>query len=251
MGNPRRQNTDDEIREAILNGDSWGDVFSALGYASRPGGSTMQKIRNRAADLDLTLDHLHAKRGPRRSWTDDDLARAVKEEHTWKAIVACLGTSHARVKQAAEDLCLDTSHITVSNMPPANSLETLKPEALRLRSAAEAIAVGWYALRGFDVFVPAPGMSTRADLVAMSMTSTVRVQVKTSTSRQGGSWVVKFLRGARSADGATTYSPDEIDEFFVVTGDGAMYRIPINVVPNGGIARLGVRYAAFRVEQFN
>lgn len=57
-----------------------------------------------------------------------------------------------------------------------------------------------------------------------------RVQVKTTTARAGHPWKV-YLSTSRGR--RRTYSPDEIDDFFIVDGDLTNYLIPVCVV--GGL----------------
>jgi hypothetical protein len=57
-----------------------------------------------------------------------------------------------------------------------------------------------------------------------------RVQVKTTTTRVGGSWKVYLSSVQRDR---RPYSPDEVDDFFVIDGDLNYYLIPLKAV--GGL----------------
>jgi len=57
--------------------------------------------------------------------------------------------------------------------------------------------------------------------------------VKRTTRRLGGKWRVGVGRRPYSLDktsGKAPYDPDELDYFFVVSGDGMLYLIPTSVI---------------------
>lgn len=240
-----------EIASAISHASSWSDVFTTLGYTGRPGGNSLERIRRIANDLELDTTRLNNSPGPRTGWSDDDLRLAVKSESTWKAVAERLPTNHATARKHAARLSLDTSHLdAASHMNPHAADPEVLPDWHRLRQAAESMAVSWYALRGFDVFVPASGMETQADLIAVGTDGVLRVQVKTSTRRSGSGWDVNFSRGHRSSLGRRVYTSEEVDEFFVATQDGSFFRIPHAAIPTQGNTVIGRKYSAFRVAMF-
>lgn len=55
----------------------------------------------------------------------------------------------------------------------------------------------------------------------------IKVQVKTTTAREGRAWKV-FV--STTSGGRRAYADGEVDEFFVVDGDGTCYRIPAAAV---------------------
>gem|GEM_PF-3952323 len=83
------------------------------------------------------------------------------------------------------------------------------------------------------------------DLLVATDSGIRRVQVKTTTVRVGETWKV-YLSTARGE--RKTYAPDEIDEFFVIDGDLAYYRIPVATVGGLHAIHLGA-YAQFRQPQ--
>lgn len=63
--------------------------------------------------------------------------------------------------------------------------------------------------------------------------SAQRVQVKTTTVKQGSSWTVWISNTGKER---ATYDPDEIDHFFVIDGEFNFYLIPVAVV--GGLTAI-------------
>lgn len=69
------------------------------------------------------------------------------------------------------------------------------------------------------------------------------MQVKTTTVRVGDTWKVYL---SNSGKVRRTYSPDEIDDFFVITGDFQCYLIPVAAVC--GLQAIHLRgYQRFRL----
>jgi hypothetical protein len=108
--------------------------------------------------------------------------------------------------------------------------------------------------RGYVVSIPVEPV--RYDLVVESDEGLMRVQVKSTTSKDHGRWIVRIDRqkyGKRlrpSSNGARqkcTYLPDEIDYFFVVTGDGDKYLIPLSETNEALSLTLDSKYAVYRV----
>jgi hypothetical protein len=100
-----------------------------------------------------------------------------------------------------------------------------RPDASRLSRAGPLLAAAWFMLCGDDVSWPLE--PCRYDLVVSAGRRVRRVQVKTTTTRAGGTWKVYL---STSRQGRTTYSADEIDDFFIIDGDLNFYVIPIGVV---------------------
>lgn len=65
--------------------------------------------------------------------------------------------------------------------------------------------------------------------------SAERIQVKTTTVKQGKSWTVWISNTGRTR---TTYGPDEIDQFFIIDGDLDYYLIPVAAV--GGLTAINL-----------
>lgn len=81
------------------------------------------------------------------------------------------------------------------------------------------------------------------DLVVGSTQGLVRVQVKTTTSRENGAWKV-FL--SRSGRGRRRYDVDEVDVFLLIDGELGAYEIPSSVVVGLHAVHLN-RYEQWRV----
>lgn len=123
-----------------------------------------------------------------------------------------------------------------------------------LRTAAIGEAVAWFLQRGYVVSVPLA--VTQYDLITESDGGFIRVQVKTTTRKERGRWVVGIERRVYEA-GATAnangsrrrraYSPDEVDMFFITTGDASRYLVPLEAT--GGVTQLTLddKYAAYKV----
>jgi hypothetical protein len=67
----------------------------------------------------------------------------------------------------------------------------------------------------------------RYDLLVWQAEAAVRTQVKTATTKRGRSWAVWLSTTGRVR---RPYSPDEVDQFFVIDGDFRYYLIPVGVV---------------------
>ena len=83
------------------------------------------------------------------------------------------------------------------------------------------------------------------------------VLVKITTSRdKSGRWIVRIHRMAydssvrHKSSGARSkcvYAPGEIDYFFIVTGAGDNYLVPLAVTKGAASLTLDSKYAAFKV----
>lgn len=110
----------------------------------------------------------------------------------------------------------------------------------QISKAGPMIAAAWFTLCGLEVSWPLE--PSRYDLLVDTDAGIQRVQVKTTTTRSGSSWKV-YLSTSRG--GRTTYGPAEIDEFFVIDGDLAYYRIPFSAVGGLQAIHLG-KYESYR-----
>jgi hypothetical protein len=123
-----------------------------------------------------------------------------------------------------------------------------------LRAAAVGEAIAWFLQRGYVPSMPVE--PTRYDLVVESDAGLKRVQVKSTTTKERGRWVVRIVRmeygQAESVTngrrGRTVYRPDEVDLFFVVTSSGEKYLIPIGATSGATSLTLDEKYAAYKVE---
>ena len=99
------------------------------------------------------------------------------------------------------------------------------PGPARLSRAAPTIAAAWYTLRGGDVSWPLE--PCRYDLLVADRSGLRRVQVKSTTTREGNAWKVYV---STTSGGRRCYEAGEVDEFFIVDGDGACFQIPVSAV---------------------
>lgn len=153
------------------------------------------------------------------------------------------------MKGHAVRLGLDCTHLRTTDLPSSASdvfSEPAQPEMLR--TAAPALAMAWFAMRGCAVALPVEPQVY--DLLVTTAKGIQRVQVK-SCARQDskGHWSVEIGRRPYVLDksaGKMPYDPDDIDLFFIVLGDGSIYLMPSSVL--GGRVRIYAEtYAPYRV----
>lgn len=150
------------------------------------------------------------------------------------------GSSTTTLKVHAVRLGLDTAHFHhVRRSGQVVEMATM-PDLANLPRAGSMLAATWFTLCGFEVSWPLE--PCRYDLLVRDREKTSRVQVKTTTVRGGNSWLARLA----TSGGARTYEPDEIDQFFVVTGDLSCYLIPAAIVVGLKAIQLSA-YADFRV----
>jgi hypothetical protein len=80
--------------------------------------------------------------------------------------------------------------------------------------------MAWYSSNGYEVFIPVS--QSRIDFIAVKNNIQTKVQCKTVAKRRSGTTTYQV---AVLLSTSGSYSPEEIDEFFVV-GDGVAWRIP-------------------------
>lgn len=196
-----------------------------------------------------------------RTYTDDQLRRAVASSTNWTQVMRALGkspgSSNKGVVAVALRLGLDASHFAykqsfqrVAGVPLPFSNE-IKPGS----QSGLSIAARWFLDRGYVVSVPLEPAAY--DLVTESDEGLKRVQVKTTTHKQpNGRYTAKVYHQLHSADYARNangnrrgvpYTPEEIDMFFIVTPQ-SMFLIPIEVTGDRTTLVLDEKYAAFMVE---
>ncbi len=224
-----RHYSDAQLIGAVQSSRSWRGVLRALDLA----GTSAAAIRSVRAHADrLGIDYSHFT-GQRR-WTDQDLAAAVASATTWTQGVETLGliggSSMKTVRGHAVRLGLDTAHLSAIRQPPVSRLE-LRPQLKNLARGGSLMAAAWFELCGCPVSWPLE--PCRYDLVVWIGDSPARIQVKTTTVRQGKSWTVWISTSGKTR---STYDPDEIGHFFVVDGDLNHYLIPVAAV--GGLTAI-------------
>jgi hypothetical protein len=124
-----------------------------------------------------------------------------------------------------------------------------------LRTAALGEAASWFLRRGYVASVPLA--VAQYNLVVESDNGFMCVQVKSTTSKDRyGRWCVGIARleygatielNANSVRKRRSYRSDEVDLFFIVTGDGDKYLIPLGVTGGATNLTLNEKYAAYKV----
>lgn len=177
----------------------------------------------------LGLDHAHFT-GQRR-WTDQDLTAAIESASSWTQVAQVLGlvggSSTTTIRGHALRLGLDTAHLAPAPKSPVPEHE-LRPQLTHLARAGSLLAAGWFELCGHRVSWPLE--PCRYDLLVWIADSAQRIQVKTTTVKQGRAWTVWISTTGKER---SAYAPDEIDHFFVIDGDLNFYLIPVAAV--GGL----------------
>lgn len=119
-GRNKRTYTDEQLRDAVAGSRTWGEVAVALGKTPRSGAS--KAVMQRAAER-LQLDVSHLTNRPAPTYTDDQLRDAVDRCGTWGEVATMLGkrprsgASESVLRQAADRLQLDVSHLADSPAP--------------------------------------------------------------------------------------------------------------------------------------
>lgn len=142
----------------------------------------------------------------------------------------------ATIRGHAIRLGLDSAHLSRVREPQAPDHE-IHPNLANLPRAGSLMAAAWFELCGHRVSWPLE--PCRYDLLVWVEASAKRVQVKTTTVKQGTSWTVWISNTGKER---TTYDPDEIDYFFVIDGAFNFYLIPFTAV--GGLT--AIQLSAYR-----
>lgn len=232
----QRTYTDEELTEAVAS-TSWRGVLRELNLRATSAGA-MRSVRSRADQIGVEYGHFVGQR----RWSEEELRAAIVTADSWPAVGDELGlvgrSAHALVRGHAARLNLDVSHLTPV---PATRRRPVEPDLSNLGRAGALLAAAWYTLTGHDVSWPLE--PSRFDLVARDEHGLRRVQVKTTTSRKGGTWQAFLSNTHRER---RTYDPDEIDDFFIINGDLACYLVPVQAV--GGLHAIHLRaYEQYRV----
>jgi len=270
MPRPRKW-TDEQLREAVAASSTWQEVVLKIGRTNNT--KARRVVQGHAIRLSLDVSHLPAfepvapvyPHDFRFRGIVDDLVAVVPECDSWAQVfrrvgITPSGSGYVSLRNKAMALGLDTSHFRGQRWAsrPVDAVEVpfsrdYTPELLR--RAATARATAWFMERGYTVCVPVePALY---DLVADSDAGLVRVQVKSTTTRdKNGRWVVRIYRMAykssvkRTSNGARAkcaYAPGEIDFFFIVTAAGDNYLMPLAVTRGARTLTLDSKYAVFKV----
>jgi hypothetical protein len=241
--------TDEQLVFAVANAKSWRGVCRELGLKATSAGM-LRSVKRHVERLGLDTTHFTHQR----AWSDADLRQAVNGASTWSDVLVQLGLtdrgeSRARVKGHALRLGLDTAHLQPPpNAPLPSEVHRLRPMLNKLRFAAESIAIAWFTFRGVPVAIPTEPRSY--DFLATFAGVVNRIQVKSSTQRScAGGYLVAVGHRPYSAEkegGLVPYDPDELDFFFIVSGEGRLFLIPMSVVA-GKVSIETSAYSQYRV----
>jgi hypothetical protein len=230
-----RRYSDQQLVEAIRDSHSWRGVLRAL-ELSATSAAAMRSVRVHADRLGLDYSHFTGQR----RWTDKQLEAAIASATSWTQVAQTLGlaggSSTSTIRGHAVRLGLDTAHLA-SPRTPDRPVALMRPQQVNLARAGSLMAAAWFELCGHSVSWPLE--PCRYDLLVWIGMTAVRVQVKTTTAKQGTSWTVWISNTGKRR---TTYDPDEIDQFFVIDGDYEYYLIPSAAV--GGLT--AIHLSAYR-----
>ena len=199
----------------------------------------MRSVRTHADRLGLDYSHFTGQR----RWTDQQLAAAIASATSWAQVAEKLGlaggSSTTTIRGHAARLGLDSTHLAPPRKPQTPI--DLRPQRANLARAGSLMAAAWFELCGCSVSWPLK--PCRYDLLVWTGAAAQRIQVKTTTVKQGGSWTAWISNSGRAR---ATYGPDEIDYFFVIDGDFGYYLIPVAAV--GGLTAISLAaYLQYRL----
>lgn len=230
-----RRYSDAQLVEAIRASRSWRGVLRALGL-SATSAAAMRSVRVQANRLELDYSHFTGQR----RWTDPQLVAAIASATSWTEVAETLGlaggSSTTTIRGHAVRLGLDTAHLAAPRKPQP-PIGFMRPEQANLARAGSLMAAAWFELCGHSVSWPLE--PCRYDLLVWIGKAAERIQVKTTTVKQGTSWTVWISNTGKER---TMYDPDEIDHFFVIDGDFDYYLIPVAAV--GGLT--AIQLSAYR-----
>jgi PD-(D/E)XK endonuclease len=196
----------------------------------------MRSVRMHADRLGLDYRHFTGLR----RWTDQQLVAAIDSATSWAQVAEALGlaggSSTTTIRGHAVRLGLDTGHLTPPRKPQP-TIGLMRPQHANLPRAGSLMAAAWFELCGHSVSWPLE--PCRYDLLVWIAATAQRIQVKTTTVKQGMSWTAWISNTGKER---TPYDPDEIDYFFVIDGDFNYYLIPVAAV--GGLT--AVRLSAYQ-----
>lgn len=236
-----RTYSDEQLIAALKEGRSWRSVLQSLGLKGTSAGS-LRSVRRHADRLRLDYSHFTGQR----RWSDRQLKAAVRNATSWSEVIDELGLSDASgtnrgtLRGHALRLGLETSHLERPRVPAPED-ETMQPKFAQLSRAGALMAAAWFELCGHRVSWPLE--PCRYDLLIWRNGGAERIQVKTTTRKLGSSWNVQLRTNRKYSH---TYTPDEIDHFFIVDGDYRYYFIPLKVV--GGLSAINLSaYTQYRL----
>lgn len=131
--------TDDQLRAAVAESTSLFQVCRAL--AITPGSRTYALLRRHIGRLGLDDSHLPQIERPRRrrSWTDDELRKAVAACTTWSGLLRELGYApsggmHRYITAKVQSLDIDSSHFVGQAWSRGRTFDERCPHVVGSRS---------------------------------------------------------------------------------------------------------------------
>lgn len=123
------------------------------------------------------------------------------------------------------------------------------PNPRKQGNAGLGIAIAYLTRLGVDVAIPLTD-TQRYDLVIVHDEGMERVQVKTTTMRQGNSYFVGLatIGGNKTQTKARKFDPTDYEWLFVVCGDATAYMIPSLTITTGTTLLLSRRYERYRLQ---
>jgi len=111
------------------------------------------------------------------------------------------------------------------------------------------VAIAYFSRIGARVGIPLTD-SQPYDLMIDEGEQVTRVQVRTTTSKQGRSYVVSLttVGGNKTQLITKTFDPTAYEWLFVVCGDATVYLIPTTVITARYSIFLGRKYEPYRLE---
>lgn len=139
---------------------------------------------------------------------------------------------------------VSASHLQAAPEPFLPFTQGVRSE--HLRNSAIGTAIQWFLDRGYIPSLPVH--TTVYDFIVESDEGLKRVQVKTTTARDSsGVWSVRISRRVYDSNKSLNamgrrkpvpYTADQVDLFFVITGDRSLYLIPVALT--GGACQLNL-----------
>ena len=235
--------TEEQLREAVSRSRSWNGVMRALGLRSSSYGP---KLRNACNELDIDYGHFRSILA-----TDARLREVIATCTDWPTAITELGyatgsgTARATVRKHCKRLGIDTGHLAAAPPRPLEdpAIPDLAPRPEHLRSAGPYLVLFAFNAAGTPATL-APEGATYDVLADFGPDGVKRIQVKTGTGKDAGSWRCQLTRSVYDPNGhgghkAAVYSAEEIDFFACIDGDLQLYLIPIQVVE--GFASINLR----------
>lgn len=235
--------TEEQLHLAVAASRSWNGVLRWLGLRSSSSG---RKLRNACNALDIDYSHFRSILA-----TDARLREVITTSSDWPTALATLGyargsgSARATVRKHCKRLGIETGHLAPA---PPRGCENLcqldlAPRPEFLRDAGPYLVL--FAFNGSGIPATLAPEGAAYDVLAdLGSPGVKRIQVKTGTGKNAGSWRCQLTRSVYDSNGhgghrQALYSAEEVDFFACIDGDLELYLIPIEVVE--GLASINLR----------